>query len=140
MSDGEPTTSDAMREPTRTLNADGALLFFSALVIGANLSIARKVSDALSTTSLEEYRPVLVTAPITGSVCLGFALVWFARGATKRYRLMWLSALCVAAFGWPISCACSSLLTTPIGGVGHCDNASLAWAPRVSEGLPTPNP
>jgi lysylphosphatidylglycerol synthetase-like protein (DUF2156 family) len=133
MSQGEPTPSDAMRVPTRTLKADGTLLFCSALVIGANISIAHNVSRALNETSIGEFRPILVAAPITASVCLGFALVWLARGATRRYRFMWLNALCFAAFGWPVSCACSSVLTTPIGGLGHCHNASPAQAPRVSE-------
>jgi hypothetical protein len=41
-----------MRVPSRTLKADGALLFCSALLIGANISIAHNVSRALRETSI----------------------------------------------------------------------------------------
>ena len=121
-------TSSAMRAPTQTPKADAALLFCSALVIFANTWIARDVSRALEATSIGEFRPMLLSGPIAASVCLCFAVGWFAHAATRRYRLMWLSALCLAALGWPISCACSTVLTTPIGGFGHCGIASPAHA------------
>jgi lysylphosphatidylglycerol synthetase-like protein (DUF2156 family) len=124
MSERKPTTSGAARVPSRTLKADGALLFCSAVLIGANISIADNISRALRETPIGEFRPILVAAPIAASVCLGFALGWLARGATRRYRLMWLNALCLAAIGWPISCACSSVLATPIDLNNRCDSAA----------------
>ena len=120
--------SGALVVPTRNRKVDLALLLFTAVAIGANLWIASPVKEALHRST--EFAPALLWSPLAAVTCLAFALGWLIRGATRRYRLLWVMALCLATLGWPVSCACSAVETLSFRDLGmRCSNAVPASQP-----------